>query len=735
MHGQWLRLLWSAAIIVLVLNFIVYGMVLSEYLHLMQTGFTGLWCTDCSINPAANGIKIDVLPNSPAQNAGIETGDILKSIDGEPPNAPFYGTVGDPGTYGRAGEPVTLQMESGEITLVRETGWYLRTAGLRMMGASEGLAMVFALTVEAIMIGGFTGTAVFIARKRPDDWLIVLVSLLLVMGGIIHAPSFADLYTEGFAAADKSLLIILYSDSVRAAALLFLFVFPDGRLLPRSGAVISLVYLAWRVLDSVALAPIWGLAGYSVDLLFWIGGFAAQIVRYRRVSTPEQQQQTKWVIYGLAVTIIIRFAFVLMLAFVPALNPLKIGTETSFIFTGLFDTIARLAALAVPLSMLFALLRYRLWDINYVINRSLVYGGSTTMLAAVLVGGFFVFQAVLERLLGGEQEMMAGAISAAVTVGLFTPVQRQLRRAVDKRLFGIQISYAAHRPREAVAISQPSLINIEPYQNMQLIGRGGMAEVYRAYHPSLNRDVAIKVLPVSLAGQSDYARRFEREARLLANLKHPNIVQIFDYGHAAETSYIVMEHIHGQDLSNLLADGPMALERVYAIMQNVCDALDYAHAQGLVHRDIKPSNVMLEPITTSSSSTGSERAVLMDFGIARVIASTTNLTTTGVLGTLDYIAPEQIQGAANIDFRADLYSLGVMLYQMLTGQLPFQKTNPAQIILAHLQQPPPDPRLVRPNLPDAAASTALRALQKDPSRRFGSAGAMATALRTSSTLF
>ncbi len=265
------------------------------------------------------------------------------------------------------------------------------------------------------------------------------------------------------------------------------------------------------------------------------------------------------------------------------------------------------------------------------------------------------------------------------------------------------------------------------YEVLELLGRGGMAEVYKGRHPRLNRTVAIKILPPSLAAEADFRQRFEQEARAVAALRHPNIVQVFDFGDVEGTYYMVMEYIEGTDLARHLRDnGPLTLEQVRPIVQDMAAALDHAHGQGLVHRDIKPSNVMLQP---QGSAPGGWRAILTDFGIAKILASDTAATKTGMMmGTLNYMAPEQVRVSRHVDGRADVYSLGVMIYEMLVGELPFRGENPGAIMLAHLQQPPPDPRLSLPELPDSVALAILRALAKEPEERWPTAGELAAAL-------
>lgn len=266
------------------------------------------------------------------------------------------------------------------------------------------------------------------------------------------------------------------------------------------------------------------------------------------------------------------------------------------------------------------------------------------------------------------------------------------------------------------------------YQVIELIGRGGMAEVYRGHHPRLDRTVAIKVLPASLAADSTFRARFEREARAVASLRHPHIVQVFDFGDTGGMWYMVMEYVAGNDLSKRIREaGALSLNQTRLIMRDIADALDYAHAQGIVHRDVKPSNVMLQPITTVGERDFS--AVLTDFGIARLVTGQSGATQTGMMmGTLDYMAPEQINAARDVDGRADIYSLGVMAFQMLTGKLPFTGNSPGVVMMGHLNQPPPDPRSLDPTIPEGTAQAILRAMAKVPGERFATAGAFAREL-------
>jgi serine/threonine protein kinase len=276
------------------------------------------------------------------------------------------------------------------------------------------------------------------------------------------------------------------------------------------------------------------------------------------------------------------------------------------------------------------------------------------------------------------------------------------------------------------------------YRDLELIGRGGMAEVYRAEHPRLRRTVAIKLLPPLRAAAAEHRQRFLREARIVSELDHPNIVRVLEYGEEGGMHYIVMEYLGGRDLSRHLQHaGRLSLAQALPILEDVAAALDYAHARGMVHRDVKPSNVMLRAVDEGTGASGfpgsaqPSQAVLMDFGVAKMVGEDTLLTGLGVMmGTLNYIAPEQIQATAEVDGRADVYALGVMAYQMLAGDLPFKKQNPGALLLAHLTQPPPDARERALDLSEKASAALQRAMAKMPAGRFSTAGEFIAMLRS-----
>ncbi len=250
----------------------------------------------------------------------------------------------------------------------------------------------------------------------------------------------------------------------------------------------------------------------------------------------------------------------------------------------------------------------------------------------------------------------------------------------------------------------PETVIAGRYRLDELLGRGGMSEVWRAEDLELGRRVAIKLL----APNADNAR-FEREARAVASLAHPNVTQLYDYGEADGRPYIVLEYMPGGTLEQRLRDGkPLPDDEAFAIAAGTAAGLAHAHARGVVHRDLKPANVLFDE---------EGRAKLADFGIARMVSGDGTLTEAGtVLGTAAYISPEQAAGAPASE-ASDVYSFGVILYRMLTGRLPFESSDPMQLVMQHRDDTPPPVASFRADAPAALESTATAALAKDPRDR------------------
>jgi len=258
-----------------------------------------------------------------------------------------------------------------------------------------------------------------------------------------------------------------------------------------------------------------------------------------------------------------------------------------------------------------------------------------------------------------------------------------------------------------------------PYQIVAPLGEGGMAAVYRAYQPAMERYVALKVLPRRFADDPQFSARFAREAKLLAQLQHPHILAVFDYGQAEGFTYLVMPFVRTGTLSDLLTSQPLPLARIRQVVTQLGDALHYAHARGLIHRDVKPSNVLIDE---------SGNCLLTDFGLARMAESSATLTTTGtIMGTPAYMSPEQ-GGGEKIDSRSDIYSLGIILYEMATGRVPYRAETPAAVIFKHIHDPLPPARDLNPELPEALQQVILKALSKTREGRYQSASDLVRAV-------
>jgi streptogramin lyase/predicted Ser/Thr protein kinase len=249
------------------------------------------------------------------------------------------------------------------------------------------------------------------------------------------------------------------------------------------------------------------------------------------------------------------------------------------------------------------------------------------------------------------------------------------------------------------------------------IGRGGMGVVYRATQVSLGRPVALKVISESLSDREGFRERFERESRLAASLDHPNIIPVYAAGEHDGVLFIAMRYVDGTDLRALLAaEGAFDPARAAGVVAQVASALDAAHERGLVHRDVKPANVLV------AARGGGEHTYLTDFGLTKRTASDSGLTAAGEwVGTLDYVAPEQLRGES-VDGRADVYALGCVLYELLTGQVPFMRDDDIAKLWAHISDPAPSPLELVPDTPRPLAAVTERCMQKDPDDRFQTAG-------------
>jgi len=258
--------------------------------------------------------------------------------------------------------------------------------------------------------------------------------------------------------------------------------------------------------------------------------------------------------------------------------------------------------------------------------------------------------------------------------------------------------------------------NLGQFEILQEIGRGGMATVYKSRQQSMNRIVAVKVLPQHLLHDPGFYERFEREVEVISTLEHPHILPIYDYGQSDGVPYIAMRFLGGGSLEDQIRrQGPVMVDDLERPLRQIAQALDYAHKQGIIHRDLKPGNIMLDE---------GGNAYLSDFGIARVMGS--EMTGSMIIGTPSYMSPEQANGLP-IDARADVYALGVVLFELITGRLPFQAETPMAVLLKHINEDVPPIADFREDVSVVVEEVVRKATAKDPDDRFSSAGDMALA--------
>lgn len=607
--------------------------------------------------------------------------------------------------------------------------------GLRLLPESQaalevaGLPLQFPayvlVTTDIITVLFFSVAACILVLRRGDEVATLVVASMLLFTGALYTGPTAN-------AELPFLLLAILPGLAETMQAWFVFLFPDGRSLPHWMWWILIPLPIWRIgiwyLDYVPTykAEFRTAENYShtaqqawdigLFMLLLLAGVVSQVYRYRNLSTPVQRQQTKWVVLGMIITLLFVGTYVVVF------NVLGYGENSSLVVSLVARVLRQISLMIVPATMAIAVMRYRLWDIDFAINRSLVYGALTATLMGIFALSLWMVSSLAQEV--GAAPVFAVLIATVIFALIFRPLRREMQKFIDRQFYHIHIDYQKIQgyslPLEPASF--PSA-HFEEYKNLELAGRGGMAEVYKATHPTLHQVVAIKLMRESIQDDPIMRVFFEREAHALRNLDHSNIIKVFDVGKVENRPYIVMEFVQGSVLAELLKNGKLNLETTLSILEPISSALDYMHTHMIIHRDIKPGNIMVDE--TSSTP----RPLLMDFGLAKVLGDSSLVSHSMVAGTFAYIAPEQIEARENIDGRADIYALGVMTYQLLTGELPFKHEQQGALLIAHMLHAAPDAREKVPDLSENASKAIQQAMSKKPFERFDTAVEFVSALQ------
>lgn len=603
---------------------------------------------------------------------------------------------------------------------------------LDQLGISRDFFAGYFIFFDSVLVLIVSFIAILIYRSRARDWLALFAAQEMVIMGIASTSSIYRLSIAGG----------LISSVGNFSIAVLLLCFPNGKFVPKWTKWLMVIGTPFQLLGAWITVQTWQQGNVPEALYSIVGtlnttilivGVTAQVYRYRKVSSPSQKQQTKWVVLFSVAALVSFIIFFCSQALFPAIvfpsvfPQRAVYTLASLIAAFILVPMVVLGTAYLPFGIALSMIRYRLWEVDLVINRALVNAIVSIFLLFCFVLIFGLIQ-LLSRAILGTTSFGTEAIIAALLAGLlYNPTRQRVRNFVDRRLYRLnfnldQLDAVLNKAQTSMTGALTGL-EIIGYELLGILGKGGMGHVYWGKRD--NELVAIKILPSELAEKPEFRQRFESEAEALRRLSHPNIVRLLHSGQNNDIHYIALEYIRGENLHwHLKQEEGFEIEETVIIMEQLAHALDYAHAQGLTHRDIKPANIILRPRPDQES----HDAILMDFGIVRFKDARERITGEGAIGTIEYMSPEQIMSAHEVDHRADIYSLAVVCYEMLAGQAPFQG-GAGQVLFAHLQQPVPDPRQLNPSLPADLVDAVLQALEKDPNDRFESAGAFAQALR------
>jgi tRNA A-37 threonylcarbamoyl transferase component Bud32 len=603
----------------------------------------------------------------------------------------------------------------------------LDQAGISDLGWAVGMFIP-----EIIMMLVYAIIGISIYAQKPRSFKILIVSLLLITWGTAMM-NVVDALAANFPILDTW---VLFSRALSwSLVMTLLLTFPNGRLHPKWAKWLLAFWYVWiwswfffpDLPHNIAIHG--GLAD-PFRFVFYFGligiGLATQVHRYRKVASPTERQQAKWAFLGIGLVFVIAF-----LEEAPsALNPSLVEHDTpesvlyALISTGFFV----LGSLAFPIGIAASIQQKRLWKIDYVINRGLVYALISVFLGLTFFMFYQLLQGMFTTLTDSQQPAVVALASALIAVSLFRPARNTLQRFIDHRLYQIHIDYRARpkpEPSHGFTLLEKQS-RIGDYEILEMIARGGMSEIFKGRHITTGQHAAVKILLEPYSQRAEFQKRFAHEAKTISQMEHANIIKLIDFGETGKYFYIVMEFISYQTLdTQIKTNAPLSLDFTRHIIHQAAQALDYAHQRGIIHRDIKPSNLLLrEPAPGEIYP----QPVITDFGIAKTNQKQRIRRHGGFVGTLDYISPEQIRASDHVDHRTDIYSLGIIAFQMLTGKLPFQSDTRAGTLIAHLHQPAPNILAYNPELPDQTAFAILKAMTKHPQDRFDQAIQFAQAL-------
>ena len=603
--------------------------------------------------------------------------------------------------------------------------------GLEEDGLSPSVWAAGMLGSETILMLGCTVVGFLLYFQRRKEVVIFFTSLALITFGtgilnVLDAVVTSYPQIEFIVRFQK---VILWS-----LLLLVFYIFPTGKFEYR-WSIWS--YAGWLVFTwSWFIFPksphnMTKMAVFATAWVFWvnfiwlISGVVILLHRSIKSSSSVDRQQTKWVIWGLGGAVI--FAFVEELP--SMLNPLLLdhstpqGIEYAIISTLIFSV----GVLLFPIGIAFSIQQKRLWEIDFIINRGLVYAVASLLIVFLLLGIFSLLTSFFTAITSAAFDRFAVLISVVSVILIYSPLKRWIQAVVDRLVFGIQIDYQKTDRSDSKYQMQEygwSGRTVGCYEIGKFLHRGKTGIVHQAVDTKTGKSVAVKFLHSHLAENPAYRRAFMSEAKTLSSLDHPNVIKFLDYEEEnITTCYIVMEYISAKNLVDKLKDKKqLGLDEANYILSQVASAVDYIHTHGVIHLDIKPHNILLKE---DSFSPYGYTPILTDFGISRMVENQSPNLPGDVSGTFDYISPEQIYRPNRLDEKADIYSLGVLAYQLVTGQLPYNFNQTAALLLAHIHQPPPNPMVFNPELSAKSTFAILKAMSKDPSQRYEDASGFA----------